>query len=161
MFVRSGSPAHGRTERTSTASRLRRLLLASTFCALSISTAESQVTPQQHIRIKKETKHTDTVWIHDTVTMARVDTVWLGLASQPSVSAFRVDTLIRMDTTKDCRDFFLPVPIPIPITHGHDNPGANPVTVNPEPTTIVMVGIGLATIGIVARRRRKSKEDPT
>lgn len=159
MSVRSGSPAIRRPDRT--APHLKRFLLVTVFCALSASTAVSQATPQQHIRIKKEAKHVDTVWVHDTVTMTRVDTVWLGLASQPSVSAFRVDTLIRMDTTKDCRDFFLPVPIPIPITRGgHDNPGSGLVSVTPEPATIVLVGVGLVGVGLVARHRRKKKGPP-
>jgi hypothetical protein len=160
MFVRSGSRANTLVGTARNALRFHQLLLAVVLSGVSGSMAGAQAASQRHIPIKKEARHIDTVWIHDTVTMTRVDTVFLGAAATDPVSTFRIDTIVRVDTTKNCRDFLFPVPIPIPYTHGHeshDSPQAS-VSVTPEPATVVLVGLGLVSVGVIARRKRAAKK---
>ena len=141
------------------------------FCAF---TAHAQAASQQRIPlkkepVKKEVQRVDTVWVHDTVTITRVDTVRLGAAlfdATPLPPRIDTLTLTRVDTTKNCRDLFLPIPIPIPFGRSHNDPGPSPLnpaspsfSVTPEPSTIVMVGAGLVAVGLFARRK-KSKKDP-
>lgn len=133
-------------------------MLVAALAGLSATTAWAQATPQRHIPIKKEARHVDTVWIHDTVTVSRVDTLRLGELAATPASFFRVDTIVRVDTTKDCRDIFLPVPIPF--NHGANNPGSSLVSATPEPATIVLVAIGLVGVGIIARRKGSKKDPP-
>jgi hypothetical protein len=136
------------------------LVFVAALLGVSTTPALGQATSQRHIPIKKEARHVDTVWIHDTVTvtLVKVDTMRLGEPAASLASFFHVDTLVRVDTTKNCRDIFLP--IPIPFNHGADNPGSSFVTANPEPATIVLVGIGLVGVGLIARKKGSKKDPP-
>lgn len=161
MSVRSGSgKAYACIDWAGALPRLSRLFFVAVLSGFSATTAGAQATSQRHIPIKKEARHVDTVWIHDTVTitLAKVDTLRLGESPPSLASFFRVDTLVRVDTTKNCRDIFLPVPIPF--NHGANNPGSSFVTANPEPATIVLVGIGLVGVGLIARKKRPKKDPP-
>ena len=145
-----------------------RALSVCALVCLCASSSGAQVASQRRIPLKKEPgRRVDTVWVHDTVTVTRIDTVRLAppsLLETPLPP--RIDTLMRVDTTKDCRDLFFPIPIPIPLGRtGHNDPalplapGAS-VNVTPEPTTIVMVGAGLVAVGLIARRKKSKKEPP-
>ena len=159
MFVRSGSTTTTREPKRA-ALRFHRIWFLVALCGLCASTAEAQATSQRHIPIKKETRHVDTVWIHDTVTitLAKVDTVRLAAGAVAPEAFARIDTLMHIDTARICRDFAFPIPIPIPFNHG-DTPGASSVSATPEPSTIVLVGLGLATVGVIARGRNKKTRD--
>jgi PEP-CTERM motif-containing protein len=168
--VRSGNDPRARFD-LSIRSGCARVLYASALACLCASNSAAQVASQRRIPLKKEPRHVDTVWVHDTVTITRVDTIRLAAATPffdaaPVVPRIDTVTLTRVDTTKSCRDLFLPIPIPIPFGRTtHDNPIAalppsTSVNVTPEPSTIVMVGAGLVAVGLYARRKRSKKVPP-